>query len=396
MKKITFFTLICLTTILFIGSYNPGFTQEEQPQKKNPNTPVIPKVGNVEIPVMAFRVTKVSNQRETVPIMGSITPFEKTDLRFEERGIVKKVYFEEGDEVNKGDLLAELDERDFILKNDYAKHKYESENSLSLSMEKEYQIKKSLYEKGAILKEKLEELELRIESQKFRAESAKKEWELAEQSMQKIKMYSPCKGKIDKREIEEAELVSPEIGAFSILRIDKVFAEAGITEKDITKIQKKQEAEIKVEAYPEDVFNGNVRNVLASLKGSSRTLTLKIEINNADYDYKLLPGMFIRGDILIRELKDAYLIPNESLIALNPEVSTTFVVQTPNEITDKQLEEGGAKGTIVLKKVTVLSKGEKYSSIDGLPENTLVISHSEGNLVPFATAKIINIEKYEE
>jgi len=350
-----------------------------------------------KIPVMVFRLKKIPHFKEVIPILGTITPFEKIELQFPEKGTVKKVYVEEGDIIHKGDILAELKEKEFILRRDYAKNKYQSEKALLLSMQKEYEIKKSLYEKGAILKEKLKELELRIEAQRYKVESAKKEWELTEEVLKKIKLYSPCEGKIDKREIDEGELVTPDVKAFTILRIDKVFAEVGITERDISKIKKGQPAQIKVEAYPEEVFEGKVRNILPSLKGSSRTLTLKIEIDNERYNYQLLPGMFLRGEIIIEEFKNAYLVPKNALVEIGPNIYGICILDTKiKKFSSEDIEEGKVKGTILLKKIKVLSYGAEYASIKGLEENTLIITRSEGEPTPFATGVVVNIEEYEE
>ncbi|MCM8827068.1 MAG: biotin/lipoyl-binding protein, partial [Candidatus Omnitrophica bacterium] len=150
------------------------------PQEKKDSLEEIKKKFLEEIPVMVYKLKRIPLFKDTIPILGTITPLETVNLKFSERGVVKKIYFKEGNQVKEGDLLAELEETEFILRRDYAKNKYESENSLLLSMEKEFQVKKALYDKGAILKEKIEEMELRIDSQRFRTESAKKEWELAE------------------------------------------------------------------------------------------------------------------------------------------------------------------------------------------------------------------------
>ncbi|MCM8773544.1 MAG: efflux RND transporter periplasmic adaptor subunit [Candidatus Omnitrophica bacterium] len=348
-----------------------------------------------EIQVMVYKVKPIPLFKDTIPILGTITPLETVNLKFSERGIVKKIYFKEGDQVKEGDLLAELEETEFILRRDYAKNKYESENSLLLSMEKEFQVKKALYDKGAILKEKIEEMKLRIDSQRFRTESAKKEWELAEDSIKKIKLTSPCNGKIDKKDISEGELVSPEIKAFTIIKIDKVYAEVGVTEKDISRIKQGQIAQIWVETYPEIKFTGLIKNILPSVKGTSRTLTLRIEIDNTDNNYTLLPGMFLKGEIIINEFKNALIVPTENLLVAAPEIYAVYVLEPDNEFTDKDLEEGKVIGTIELKQIEVLHRSPEYSVIAGLENNSLIITRSEGEILPYGKGKVVGVETFE-
>lgn len=355
-------------------------SEKEMPQAKE------------EAPVIAFKIKKV-DFKETIPVLGTVTPFEEVKLKFEEKGKIKAVYKKEGEKVKKGDILAELDERDLKLREEYAKNKYESERNLYLSMQKEYELKKRLYEKGAILKEKLEELELKLESQKYKMKSARNEWELAKESLKKIALISPCEGVIDEKKIEVGEIVSPQDEAFTILKVDKVYAEVGITEKDITKIKRRQVTEIKVDAYPQEKFLGEIKNILPSLKGVSRTLTLKIEIDNTKR--KLLSGMFVRGDIILADLKQVYVVPKDALIKLTSTEYALTLIETEGEINLKKLEKEGIKGKVILKMVKVGYRGEKYAQVTGVNDNDLVVLQTTGILSKGMPVKIISIEEYK-
>lgn len=346
----------------------------------------------VTAPVIAFRVKKV-DFKETIPVMGTIKPFEEIKLKFEVKGKVKKVYKKEGERVTKGEVLGELDKSDFLLREEYAKNKYIAEKNTYLSMEKEYGLKEKLYEKGAILKEKLEELKLKLEAQKYRMKAGESEWKLAKEDLKKVTIVSPCNGVIDEKKIEEGEAVSPQDEAFTILKVDKVYAEVGVTEKDIAKIKKGQVAQIKTDAYPEEEFSGVVKNILPSIKGISRTLTLKIEIDNKKG--LLLPGMFIRGNIIIADLKDTYLVPKEALIKLGANYNL-LLIKPEKQISQKTLENEPIEGTISLREVKVGYEGEKYVQVIGVSDNDLVVLRAGENISPGSWVKVINIEEYKE
>ena len=236
-----------------------------------------------------------------------------------------------------------------------------------------------------------------IMAQKHKAESTKKEWELAEEMLKKIRLFSPARGKVDKKEIETGEFVGPEKDAFTILKIDKVYAEVGITEKDITKVEKGQTAKIKVDAYPNNEFQGTVKNIFPSVKGASRTLTLKIELDNQEYGYKLLPGMFLRGDIIIKEIEDTYIVPEDTLMQSGNQEYSLLMVEPKKEFSDEELAQGEGQGKVILRKVELIYKGAEYAAVSGVKEGDLVIVRSQGNIVPFTTTGIIiNVEEYEE
>ncbi len=379
-----------------------GIKKEKEEKKDAPPLPgkkeekaLQEKTAAQELSAIAFKVVK-TDYKETIPILGTIAPFEKVELVFEEQGIVKEVYVEEGTAVKKEDILAELKEKEFILKEEYSKSKYESEQKLFLSMEKEYGLKKRLYEKGAILKEKLEEIKLKLESQKYKTKSAGKEWELSRENTKKTKLLAPCEGIIDEKNIEPGELVLPnsENKAFTLIKVNKVYAEVGITEKKIPKIRKNLPAIIKVDAYPAKQFAGKIKRIYPSLRGFSRTLTIKIEIDNKRN--RLLPGMFLKGDIILFSLQGAYIVPTKSILEVGPGIFSVPLISLDREYSPEELEEGKASGIVNLYNVKVIYRGEEYSAIEGIKDGELAIYQVEGQLSPKVKVKIISIIQYEE
>ena len=364
----------------------------EEGIKKNKPKEEIP-LEELIVPVIAFRI-KRTDFKEVIPIMGTIKPFEEVKLKFEVKGKIKKVYKKEGEEVEEGETLAELEEEDFLLREEFAKNKYIAEKNIYLSMEKEYKLKEKLYKKGAILKEKLEELELKLEAQKYKMKAAESEWKLAHQDLKKIKIISPCKGVLDEKKVEEGEAISPQDEAFTILKVDKVYAEVGITEKDISKVKKGQRAQIKTDAYSGKEFSGIVKNILPSIKGISRTLALKIEIDNEKG--MLLPGMFVRGDIILADLKDIYIIPKDALLNLGYLKYGLLIITPTEELIQEKLEREGIKGKVSLKEVGVGYRGERYAQVIGVKEGELVVLQTTQILAPNAWVKIISIEEYQE
>ncbi|MBN2483195.1 MAG: efflux RND transporter periplasmic adaptor subunit [Candidatus Omnitrophica bacterium] len=380
--------------------------REEEPLEKKSDRPkaaaaqddqeTVPGTEKQEIPVMTFAVTRLPEFKETLSVLGTITPFTQVDLSFPLQGVVKKIYVEEGEEVEEGQLLAELDEKDFILRSEFSEGRYEAEASVLRSMDKELEIKEQLYEMGAILAQTIDKIKLQVEAQRHRAESAKKEWELAQEALKRIKLYSPARGKLDKRNIEEGEFVSPNQVAMTILKIDRVYADIGITERDISKVKRGQLAELSVEAYPQQVFQGSVTNISPSIKGSSRTLALRIEVDNKKYNYQLLPGMFVKGNIILSQLRNVYVVPKDSLF-FTGNTYGVYTVVPQGEFSYEDLEEGKLTGEFSVKNVVPVYMGEEYVAItQGLREGELVVTQMQGKVNPFAIAKIISIEQYEE
>lgn len=361
-------------------------------KKETEKKPVTKK--EEEIAAIVFKVKK-TDYKESIPILGTISPFEKVELKFEESGRVKKIYVKEGSKVKKGEVLAELEESKFILEEEYAKNKYESEKSLFYAKKKEFNLKKRLYEKGAILKEKLEQVKFELDSQKFKMLSAQKEWELAKEKLKKAKLTAPSDGVIDEKEIEVGEFVSPQDKAFTLIKVKKVYAEVGINEKDIPKIKQNLPAIVKVSAYPTKQFYGKVKSIYPSLKGFSRTLTVKIELDNSEG--KLFPGMFLKGEIILVSFKNVYVVPTKTILPLGPGFYALPLVKLERKFTPEEIEKGKAIGTIQLRKIHVLYIGEEYAVVSGVKEDELVIYQiTTPQIEAGKKVKIVSIITYEE
>jgi len=363
--------------------------KKEETEKKP-----VAKKEEKEIAAIVFKVKK-TDYKESIPILGTISPFEKVELKFEESGRVKKIYVKEGSKVKKDEVLAELEESKFILEEEYAKNKYESEKSLFYAKEKEFNLKKRLYEKGAILKEKLEEIKFELDSQKFKMLSAQKEWELAKEKLKKTKLTAPSDGIIDEKEIEVGEFVSPQDKVFTLIKVNKVYAEVGINEKEVPKIKQNLPAIVKISAYPTKQFYGKVKRIYPSLKGFSRTLTVKIELDNSEG--KLFPGMFLKGEIILVSFKNVHVVPAKTILPLGPGFYALPIVKLEKKFSAEEIEKGEATGTIELRKIQVLYIGEEYAAVSGVKEDELVVYQITAPRIEAGKkVKIVNIITYEE
>jgi multidrug efflux pump subunit AcrA (membrane-fusion protein) len=92
-----------------------------------------------------------------------------------------------------------------------------------------------------------------------------------------------------------------------IVNMDTVKVSVNVIEKDLSRIKKGQQAKIKVDAYPEKVFNGKITLVSPTVNPMTRTASVEISIPNPRH--QLRPGMFAEAEIIIREADDAILIP---------------------------------------------------------------------------------------
>lgn len=347
--------------------------------------------GEAETRPVLVRVIRVkaADFKDVLPVMGNVKGKTETDMRFEIPGVIQTIYFHEGEKIKKGDLIACLDPKDTELKVNYAKNKFNSAQAASDSTKKKLEVHQKLFEAGAIIKSKLEEIELETKSAQFQVETAKSEVGLAENELKKTFFYAPKDGAMGKREAEEGEFVTPQDKVGSLYEIDEVFVEVGIVERDIQKIKLGQKAKIYVDAYPNNAFEGVVENIFPVVEGKSRTLTVKIKVPNPEW--LLFPGMFSRAEISIIELKDALIIPATAIIPAGTGVTLLPVISTQSL---KKGEDETETGIVQLRRISLGYMTTDYVEVtEELSPDELVVVEAQGDLKDNTPVKIVGLEE---
>ncbi|MDD4980031.1 MAG: efflux RND transporter periplasmic adaptor subunit [Candidatus Omnitrophica bacterium] len=340
------------------------------------------------IPVRVFEVRSADFQ-DTLPVMGTVKGKTEIGLKFEVNGVIEKIYFREGEKIKKGGLIASLDPKDAQLRLAYAKNKFNAAEAAYNSIQKKLEVQKKLYEAGAIIKSKLEEVTLECKSAGFQLETTKSETELAENELNKTLLYANTDGVMGPREKEEGEFVTPQDKIGSLLEISEVFVEVGVVERDINKIKLGQKAKVYVDANPDVTFEGRVDSIFPVVEGKSRTLTAKIKVPNPNG--LLFPGMFSRAEILIIELKNALIIPVTSLIP--SEKGKTLLPVIPQESTTRP-EDGSQTGIVELRRVNTGYMTSDYVQVTkGLKSGDFVVMETRGELKDNAAVRIEGIEE---
>ena len=279
---------------------------------------------------------------DILPTMGTVKGDREVELRFPVNGIVDSINFYEGDIVKKGDIIATTEQKDALLKLEYAKSKLKTAEVARKSAKKKLEIHQSLYDQGIIIKPKLEEAELEHESAKTKVVSAQKEVEFSLSELDKTYLYSPTDGVMGTRDAEVGEFVTSNVRIASIYDISYVIVEFGVIERDVNRIALGQESKVNVDTYPGVDFTGNVDNVAPIIEGKSRTLTVKVRLKNDNPKGTLMPGMFARAWVSVYEKKNVIKVPAECLYDLDNdgEFDSVYVVDEVNTARTRPIKVG--------------------------------------------------------
>ena len=156
---------------------------------------------------------------------------------------------------------------------------------------------------------------------------------------------------------------APGIPAFTVMKTDKVYAKASITESEISKLKIGTDAKVEIASMGE-TFNGKVAIVNPSADALTRTFNVKVRLDNAEN--KLLPGMISNIKIETGNEVSVITVPTDAIVRDANDLIYVYVVKE-NKAIKKRVSLGNFKGNEVI--VT-----------DGLQLNDKVIIAGQRNL----------------
>jgi multidrug efflux pump subunit AcrA (membrane-fusion protein) len=148
---------------------------------------------------------------------------------------------------------------------------------------------------------------------------------LATIELQNAVIMASMDGIVGRRHVDPgAYLTNTNTPIVTIVAMDAVKIRVPISERDIGRIQPGIRADIRVDAYPEEVFEGTVRRLSPLIDPASRNG--EVEISIANPDHRLKPGMFAKVALILEQRHDVVVIPRDAL-RVGAQGTAVFVVQ---------------------------------------------------------------------
>lgn len=264
--------------------------------------------------------------------------------------LVKKVYFREGDEVKKGDVLADLEENITDGEVSLKKSKLNYEN-----LKKEYENSQKLYKLGAISKNELDNINLRYENSKI-------DLSLAESRYKKFdkKIKSPISGIVIETKIDDNYTIDNRTDLFTIEDTENLQLTLEVSNSMLKNIKKGDLVKISSESLNDGVIlEGYVENISKSSfksKFSNDSIT-KITVKLDDYS-TLKSGDQVEASIIYKNIENKIIIPVQYIV-YSDNIPTVYVLE--NSVVQKREVKLGE------------SNGIKYEILSGLEKDDIMI-----------------------
>ncbi|MDT0690974.1 efflux RND transporter periplasmic adaptor subunit [Salegentibacter sp. F188] len=210
----------------------------------------------------------------------------------------------EGDEVEKGQILAYISHPDIIqIQTDFLN----ASNQLKFQ-EKEFNRQKKLYDAGVGSGETFQRAEAELQNARGRVQGLKSQLQLLNLSSeniqegninQRIAIKSPIKGAVQEINVKTGQFVEAQTTMFEIVNTEDVHADLMVFERDISKIKVGQKVILTVESLGGMELNAEIISISKSFDRERKAVHVHAEINNRPEN--LIPGMYVRGRILVEE-----------------------------------------------------------------------------------------------
>lgn len=236
-----------------------------------------------------------------------------------------ELFFEEGDKVREGELLASLDTRrqNAQLRN--------AESALE-DAKRDYSRTSQLYETNVVSESEYERAERELEKAESEVEFRRVEAELGD-------IYAPISAVVSDKLVEVGTTVSVNERLFTIEDHDLLVLRPGVSELDVAFLSEGQELEIQFDVFGEEVFTGTIRRIFPAADRITRLFTVEVEIDQAATDRIIRPGYLTRVHFVTDQRVDVLAIPNEAL-TLHEGEDIAYVVRENQQLETRKVQKG--------------------------------------------------------
>ena len=266
-----------------------------------------------------FKQEKVATHtlQNSITATGTIEAVTSVTVGTQVSGIVNKLYVDYNSVVKKGQVIAELDKTNLISELNTAKANLAStESNLSYQSAnmKRYQ---TLYKKGLVSADEYENALLTYRQAKEQVVSSRENVQKAQTNLGYATITSPIDGTVISKSVEEGQTVAaifntPELftNAKDLKNMQVI---ANVDEADIGGVAVGNRVNFTVDAYPDDTFEGVVKQVRLEATTTNNVVTYEVVISAPNADLKLKPGLTANVTIFTKEQADILSVANKAL-----------------------------------------------------------------------------------
>jgi membrane fusion protein (multidrug efflux system) len=234
---------------------------------------------------------------ERLTSIGTLIASQGVDVTSQVAGIVTEVLIDSGRDVEHGTKLVQLDASVEV-----------ADLASAVATHREAEV---AFARQADLMNKKVTSEANLDTARAKQETAQAAVKRIEAVIAQKAITAPFSGRVGIRKVEKGQYVSAGMALVSLQALDPIRADFPMPEQQIGKLQVGEPIELTVDAYPGEVFKGEIQSLDARVAQDTRTLLVRAILSNRER--KLLPGMFANVTVLVGQPADVVTVPRTAV-----------------------------------------------------------------------------------
>ena len=314
-------TIIIISSILLASAIVFFYFKYQANSKAYIWKTVPAKTGNV---IIMIKSTGTINADTTINVGTQVT------------GTIWKLYADFNSTVKKGDIIAILDTTFLSASRIDAQASLEKAQAQLDQAQRDYNRNKKLLEEKVVAESDYETSLTTLEVAKASVTSAKAQLNHAKVNLHYAIIPAPVSGTVISRNVELGQTVISSMSSPTLFTIandlTKMQVQASVDEADIGQTKVGQKVTFTVDAYPDEIFNGEIAQVRINPVMVQNVVNYMVIINVANPDLKLLPGLTANISIHVLEHDSVLMVPANALMFTPPADFISKMTNIPDSI----------------------------------------------------------------
>jgi multidrug efflux system membrane fusion protein len=306
------------------------------------------KSSTTPVPVRA-----VAAEKRDLPVhlraIGTVSPLNTVTVRSRVEGPLLRVAFQEGQQVEKGQLLAEIDPTPYKIRLSQMEAQLRQNEAQLRTARSDLERIKPLQAQNLITQQQLEAQQALVAEREAAVAADQAQVDDARRQLGYTKIEAPISGRLGLRQVDVGNLIRPgdTNGLVVITQMRPIAVTFTVPEIDLQKVVEPLRAgeQLPVDALDRDeqkvLASGSLKTVDNQIDLATGTLRLKAEFANADE--KLFPNQFVNVRMLVRTIKDAVVIPTAG-VQYGSRGTYVYLVDPENKAMIREIVLGPADG----------------------------------------------------
>ena len=309
----------------------------------------------------------VTEWQPRMTAVGSFRAVNGADLALQLAGVVDQIHFESGKDVEAGDVLLDLHKEDDVAK---LQSLQATADGFGIILKRDQgQLKINAVSQATVDSD--------LVNQRNALALVAQQQAVVEQKT----LRAPFAGRLGVRQVDVGQYLTAGTTIVTLQALDRLYVDFTLPQQAIDHVKMGQEVSARVDAYPGQMFKGQILAINSKVDQTSRNVQVRAQFNNADL--KLLPGMYTSIDIAVDKARSYVTLP-QTAIVYNPYGDSVFLAvksQTPGQ-------DGLVARQSFIK--TGLVRGDQIAVVSGIEQGATIVTAGQIKLRNGTSLKVDN------